>query len=426
MTDTTAGPGAGRLSAAGAAVAGAAMVTNGLAYLLPMLGARHLAAEGLSILATVAALVAIAGVTGVGLQMAVAVHRARHPGAPTNRVTLVTTAVSAAAVVVAAPLMMTALRLSLAVVALVAGTTVAVVLAARWLGELQGEQRFLRLAWAMGVAAAGRYGGMIVALVLGADVVDTLVAGMVTAYLVLPALVWIARPAHHGTPGADGAIGSALRIRQVASAGTAALAMLAVSYADLIFARQLLSPADSGAYAVGTVLTKGALWAPQVIVVLALPRLAVGDNRVRTTVLAIVAACGAVLVAASALAGGLAFRLVGGENYAALGEYAPFFAATGALYALVFAAVNAKIAAGARWPSAPLWVAAGVLAVLTMAVAPRTFQGIMWCALGTAAATALVMVLSLPSASRSAGDGRSSPPDRAGDLPRPAPAAPPV
>lgn len=97
------------------------------------------AAEGLSVLATVAALVAIAGVAGVGLQMAVAVHRARHPGAPTNRVTLVTTAVSAGAVVVAAPLMMTALRLSLTVVALVAGTTVAVVLAARWLGELQGS-----------------------------------------------------------------------------------------------------------------------------------------------------------------------------------------------------------------------------------------------------------------------------------------------
>src|SRR6185312_641544 len=322
MTETTAGPGAGRLSAAGAAVAGAAMVTNGLAYLLPMLGARHLAAEGLSVLATVAALVAIAGVAGVGLQMAVAVHRARHPGAPTNRVTLVTTAVAAGAVVVAAPLMMTALRLSLTVVALVAGTTVAVVLSARWLGELQGEQRFLRLAWAMGVVAAGRYGGMIVALVLGADVVDTLVAGMVTAYLVLPALVWIARPARPASPDGSAAIGAALRIRQVTSAGTAALAMLAVSYADLIFARQLLSPADSGAYAVGTVLTKGALWAPQVIVVLALPRLAVGDNRVRTAVLAIVAACGAVLVAASALAGGLAFRLVGGENYASLGEYA--------------------------------------------------------------------------------------------------------
>ncbi|MFG1742338.1 polysaccharide biosynthesis protein [Micromonospora chalcea] len=421
MTETTAGPGASRLGTAGAAVAGAAMVTNGLAYLLPMLGARYLPVEELSVLATTLALVAIAGVAGVGLQMAVAVHRARHPGAPTHRVSLVTTAVAGGAVVVTAPLVMTALRLSSTVVALVAGTTVAVVLAARWLGELQGEQRFVRLAWAMGVVALGRYGGMIVALVLGADVVVTLLAGMLTAWLVLPVLAWIARP---DRPAGDDAVAT-MRIRQVASAGTAALAMLAVSYADLIFARQLLSPADSGAYAVGTVLTKGALWAPQVIVVLALPRLAVGDNRVRTVVLAIVAACGVVLVAASALAGGFAFRLVGGEDYTSLGRYAPFFAATGALYALIFAAVNAKIAAGARWPSAPLWVAAAVLAVLTTTVAPRTFQGIMWCALATAAGTALVMVFRPPRASRPAAGDRSSPPGPAAALPRPAPAAPP-
>ncbi|MFD6666515.1 polysaccharide biosynthesis protein [Micromonospora chalcea] len=421
MTETTAGPGASRMGTAGAAVAGAAMVTNGLAYLLPMLGARYLPVEELSVLATTLALVAIAGVAGVGLQMAVAVHRARHAGAPTHRVSLVTTAVAGGAVVVTAPVMITGLRLSLSVVALVAGTTVAVVLAARWLGELQGEQRFVRLAWAMGVVALGRYGGMIVALVLGADVVVTLLAGMLTAWLVLPVLAWIARP---DRPAGDDAVAS-MRIRQVASAGTAALAMLAVSYADLIFARQLLSPADSGAYAVGTVLTKGALWAPQVIVVLALPRLAVGDNRVRTVVLAIVAACGVVLVAASALAGGFAFRLVGGEDYTSLGRYAPFFAATGALYALIFAAVNAKIAAGARWPSAPLWVAAAVLAVLTTTVAPRTFQGIMWCALATAAGTALVMVFRPPRASRPAAGDRSSPPGPAAALPRPAPAAPP-
>ncbi|MEV6518976.1 polysaccharide biosynthesis protein [Micromonospora chalcea] len=421
MTETTAGPGASRLGTAGAAVAVAAMATNGLAYLLPMLGARYLPVEELSVLATTLALVAIAGVAGVGLQMAVAVHRARHPGAPTHRVSLVTTAVAGGAVVVTAPLVMTALRLSSTVVALVAGTTVAVVLAARWLGELQGEQRFVRLAWAMGVVALGRYGGMIVALVLGADVVVTLLAGMLTAWLVLPVLAWIARP---DRPAGDDAVAS-MRIRQVASAGTAALAMLAVSYADLIFARQLLSPADSGAYAVGTVLTKGALWAPQVIVVLALPRLAVGDNRVRTVVLSIVAACGVVLVAASALAGGFAFRLVGGEDYTSLGRYAPFFAATGALYALIFAAVNAKIAAGARWPSAPLWVAAAVLAVLTTTVAPRTFQGIMWCALATAAGTALVMVFRPPRPSRPAAGDRSSPPGPATALPRPAPAAPP-
>ncbi|GAB3950635.1 hypothetical protein GCM10027614_51380 [Micromonospora vulcania] len=356
MTETTPGAGPGRLGAAGAAVAAAAMVTNGLAYLLPMLGARKLAVEELSVLATVLALVAIVGVAGVGLQMAVAVHRARHPGAPTNRVALGTAAVAGGAVVVTAPLLMTELHLSLEVMALVAGTTVAVVLAGRWLGELQGEQRFLRLAWAMGVFALGRYAGMSVALVLGASVVDTLLVGLVTTYLVLPVLAWLARR-ETTDENSTAEAGTALRVQQVMSAGTAALAMLVVSYADLIFARQLLTPAESGAYSVGTVLTKGALWAPQVITVLALPRLAVGNNRVRTVVLVIVGSCGALLVTAAALAGDFAFGLAGGAGYASLGEYAPYFAATGALYAVVFAVVNANIAAGTRWPAAPLWVA---------------------------------------------------------------------
>ncbi|WBB65924.1 polysaccharide biosynthesis protein [Micromonospora sp. WMMD812] len=417
MTETTAGPGQGRLGTAGAAVAVAAMATNGLAYLLPMLGARYLRVEELSVLATVLALVAIAGVAGVGLQMAVAVHRARHPAAPTMRVALLTTAVTGGVVVAAAPLVMTTLRLPVTVVALVAGMTVAVVLAGVWLGEVQGAQRFVRLAWAMGVLAVGRYAGMIVGLVLGYGVVDTLLAGLVTVYLALPVVAWIARP-DAGRSTVDGGARTVLRVRQVASAGTAALAMLVVSYADLILARQLLPPADSGTYAVGTVLTKGALWAPQVVTVLALPRLAVGDNRVRTAVLAVVGACGALLVAASTLAGGFAFRLAGGAQYESLGRYAPVFAATGALYALVFAVVNAKIAAGTRWPSAPLWVATGGLVVLTTAVVPRTFAGIMWSALATAAVTALVMVVRMPRATARGDGGRSSRSDPAAD-PRP-------
>ncbi|MFG2011847.1 polysaccharide biosynthesis protein [Micromonospora sp. NPDC048868] len=408
MTETTSEPGMGRLGAAGASVAVAAMVTNGLAYLVPMLGARHLAVEELSVLATVLALVAIVGVTGTGLQMAVAVHRARHPGAPTTRATLVTTAVTGVALVAAAPLLMITLRLSAQVVALAVAMTVPVVLAGGWLGELQGDQRFHRLASGMGLLAVGRYAGMVVALVLGADVVGTLLAGVATGCLALPVLAWIARPTPRRTAAAGGAAGTTLRIRQILSAGTAALAMLVVSYADLIFARQLLPAAESGAYAVGTVLTKGALWAPQVITVLALPRLAAGSGRARTVALAVVGACGAGLVGASALAGGLAFRLAGGGDYAQLGEHAPYFAATGSLYALVFVLVNAKIAAGTRWPSAPLWAATAGLAVLALLVAPRTFEGIMYSAVAAAAFTLLVTLLSSPPARSAAGGGRSS------------------
>ncbi|HWS36893.1 MAG TPA: hypothetical protein VN408_29650 [Actinoplanes sp.] len=171
--------------------------------------------------------------------------------------------------------------------------------------------------------------------------------------------------------------------RQVFTACSAALAMLVVSYADLLLARALLPAAASGAYAVGTVLTKGAIWAPQVVSVLALPRLAHGSRRALLIAIGLVTASGTILVTASALAGGLAFGAAGGPGYVHLGRYAPVFAATGALYALVYVLINAQVAAGAKWPSAPLWAGTGVLVLATLIV-PHTFVAIMWAALGTA------------------------------------------
>ncbi|QOC89829.1 hypothetical protein [Micromonospora craniellae] len=108
-----------------------------------------------------------------------------------------------------------------------------------------------------------------------------------------------------------------------------------ISYADLLLARQLLPAADSGAYAVGAVLAKGALWAPQVVTLLVLPRLARGDRRARVVALGLILVCGAALVAAAAVGGEVAFHLAGGTDYRHLAGSAPLFAATGALYAVV-------------------------------------------------------------------------------------------
>jgi hypothetical protein len=376
-----------RIGAAGAAVAVAGALTNALGYLAPVLGARELSASDLGALATVLAIAAIVGVPGLGLQIAVAVHRARRPGATTGRIPWLTAAVCVGAVVALAPVADALLDLPAVVTLLLAAYTGAIVVAGRWLGELQGDERFLRLALGMAVLAAGRYGGLIAGLLLGAGLTGSVLLGTATALVIPPVLAVITRsePAQAG----DGGIS----VRQVISACSATLAMLVVSYADLILARHLLPAAASGAYAVGTVLTKGAIWAPQVVWVMALPRLAQGSRRTLVIAVALVASCGAVLVAASAMAGGLAFRLAGGPDYVQLGRYAPVFALTGALYALVFVVVNAHVAAGARWPSGPLWIACLALVVVAEWVVPHTFPAIMWCAAATAASTLALSTL---------------------------------
>ncbi|MFG2103972.1 polysaccharide biosynthesis protein [Micromonospora echinaurantiaca] len=413
MTQTTSrDAGAARLGAAGVAVTAATMLTNALAYLVPVFGARRLTAGDLGALATVLALGAIAAVPGFGLQIAVAAHRARWGASGTARLGVRTAAVSAVVTLAAAPVLGVALRLPVALTLLLAASTFATVLAGRWLGELQGDQRFLRLAGAMSALAAGRYGGLVVGLVLDRGPVGALLFGTITGFLVLPLLARLARPATgptpatgaaHGTgaaPGTGATLGAAaggpagdasLTGRHVLTACGASLAMLVISYADLILARQLLPPDGSGGYAVGAVLTKGALWAPQVVTVLVLPRLARGDRRARALALAVILACGATLVTAAAVAGDLAFRLAGGADYLHLAGEAPLFAATGALYAVVFMLVNDRVAAGGRWPAAPLWVATAGLAAAALLVAPRTVAGVLTTALVTAAVTAAVM-----------------------------------
>lgn len=376
------------IGVAGAAVAVAGAVTSALGYLVPVLGARRLSAGDLGAIATVLAIAAITSVPGTGLQIAVAVHRARHPGATAGRAGWLTAAVCASAVALLAPVAGPLLDLPTTVTLLLAVYTGVIVLAGRWLGELQGDERFLRLALGMAILAAGRYGGLIAGLLLGAGLTGSVLVGTALAILILPALAVLSRRPT-ARPGDSG-----ITARQVFTACSAMLAMLAVSYADLILARDLLPAGTSGAYAVGTVLTKGALWAPQVVTVLALPRLAQGSRRALVIALGLVAGSGAVLILASVVAGGVAFRLAGGPDYVGLGRYAPVFATVGALYALVFVLVNARVASGARWPSAPLWAAVVALVVAAEWLVPHTFPAIMWCAAGTAAlalaATALV------------------------------------
>jgi hypothetical protein len=367
-----------RIGIAGTAVAVAGAVTNALGYLVPVLGARRLSAPDLGALATVLAIAAIAGVPGTGLQIAVAVHRARHPGAAAGRIGWLTAVVCAAVVASLAPVSESVLDLPPVVLLLLAVYTGATVVAGRWLGQLQGDSRFLRLALCMAVLAVGRYGGFVLGLALGAGLTGSVLIGTMTASAVPVVLAVL-----HRSP--TGSSDDGITARQVTTACSATLAMLAVSYADLILARHLLPASTSGAYAVGTVLTKGALWAPQVVTVLALPRLAQGSRRALLIAAGLVAGCGAVLVTASALAGGLAFRLAGGSGYTELGRYAPVFALTGALYAVLFVLVNAQVAAGARWPSAPLWAATATLVAAAEWVVPHSFAAIMWCAAGTAA-----------------------------------------
>ena len=405
---TARGARTGGLGPAGVAVAAAGAAVNALAFVVPVLGARMLSAADLSALAAVLALGAIASVPGLGLQAALAVRWARDGRVPSaGRAAAVTAALTGGAILLAVPVISASLRLSPALPVLLTVMTVAVVLASRWLGELQGRQRFVALSFGLLLLGVGRYAGVIIGLWMGLGVVGSFVLGATVAWLALPVLALVTRGRRAAAGRITGAVdiddrasveagtrgGGASLGRDITAAGGATLAMLAVSYADLILARHLLAPAQAGEYAVGSILTKGALWAPQVVTILALPRIAQGSRRALLLALGVVAACGAVLVTASLLAGGLATGLAGGPGYAGLGRYAPGFAAVGAFYAIVFVFVNAEIAARVRFPALPLWIALISLATAAQLLNPPSVAGILRVSLITAALTTVAMAI---------------------------------
>ena len=374
---------------AGAMVGAAGVAVNLLAVAVPVVAARPLAADEFGAFAALLAVGTVAAVVGVALQTALAVKWARHDHVEgANRLSLLTAGTTTVALMLAAPLLSVGLRLPAGQTLLLALLTCPVVLAGRWLGELQGRQRYGRLAIGMVLLGVGRYGGMLAALAAGLGVTATLAVGAVAAWASMALIAWFT--------GRDGPAAStepvqervaALEVLRVAGA---TVAMLTMSYADLILARALLSDDDAGSYAVGSLLTKGALWAPGVLTVLALPLFAQArHNAVRIT-LAATAACGAVLVGASAFAGGLAMRLAGGADYAQLGPYAAAFATVGALYALVFVIVNAEIAKLGRRPALTLWAGLAGIATVAALTRPSTVGGVLTLAVGTAGVTLAV------------------------------------
>jgi O-antigen/teichoic acid export membrane protein len=388
---------------AGAVVAAASVTVNALAFVVPVLAARLLSAAELSALAALLALSAVASVVGVGLQTALAVRWAKQDtvrGA--GRVSMFTAAAASGALLLAVPVLAASLNLPAIQPVLLAVLTFPVVLAGRWLGELQGRRRYGRLAGGLVLLGLGRFAGMLGALLAGAGVTASVAVGAVGAFASIVAIAALAGhgPRHvlerwnsRGLTSAGSADGSPERVgwREVLRASGAAIAMLAVSYGDLLLARAVLPEAEAGAYAVGSILTKGAIWAPSALTVLALPAFAQARRHAVRITLICTAACGLLLVTASALFSDLAVGLAGGEEYAHIAPYAASFAIVGALYALVYVFVNAEIAALARRPAIWLWVGLGGLGTATALVRPSTVGGVLTLSMITATLTTAAM-----------------------------------
>jgi hypothetical protein len=319
--------------AGGISYAVASAVANGLGYLLALGAARLLTEDEFGALGAVLALAIIGYVPGMALQV---VHGrwtatgtgpalGRHRGAVLTGAALLVVC-SAAAVPLdgwldlGGPATLLLLGLALAPGAVAASLQ----------GDLLGRQRYHALSGLLVLYAALRVAGGLAGAALGWGTPGVMAGVAAAAWVVLAAAAAIAGPL-------DLRWGSPLPLREYTAAVAGIAGLLVLANVDVVLARRVLDPADSGAYALGSLFSKAAFWAPQFLSLLVVPRLARAETRARTLRLSFLAVAGlglAVVLLAWAFGPELV-QLTSGGGYLAAGESAGLFAAYGALLALL-------------------------------------------------------------------------------------------
>jgi O-antigen/teichoic acid export membrane protein len=297
---------------------------------------------------------------------------------------------------------------SVAGVVLVAATIPATAVLGTAMGVAQGRRDFRRLALLIFLATGGRsVGGLI-----GLFVRHTTTA-VLSGVLVGTAAVALAVGSRAG--GFDRRRAALLdRARagvviETLHAAHAHGSFLLLTSLDVLLARHVLSAKQAGVYAVGSVITRAALWLPQSVVVLMFASLA-EKHRHRSTArraTIVVAVLGVVMVVGAAALGPLVITIVGGSKYHQLDGVAWLFAVLGALLALVQLAILAGLAQRRVGRAALLWltIAADVAVVLATSAHATPTRLVSTLVLVTTATAAVAVLVTLRQAVAPDGHG---------------------
>jgi len=228
------------------------------------------------------------------------------------------------------------------------------------IGIAQGRQHHHQTAVALLLIGGGRAVGGLIAVLLVPSV-TSIALGLLLGIAGGVALTWVLVHRDLGSP--DPAARSVLL--QTAHASHNLLALYALTNLDILLARIVLTPAESGFYGVGVLMAKIAFFIPSSIVVVFYPRMA-GPHRHRIILASAVLtlAIGTVLTAVVAVEGGLAAAFLGGAQYTEIGGWLWLFSLAGTLFAVVQVAVYARLAIRDETAVYVVWAAVALLAVV--------------------------------------------------------------
>lgn len=389
-------------------------VTN---YGFTLLAARMLGPAQYGAVAALMGLMLVLNVIALGLQAAAARRISRRPDlAEEVRRSVVGAAWRAGVVLclltlLSFPLLVSLLRLDgVTPVLLLALSCIPLTIMGGQAGILQGERRWLALALLYVGVGVGRLGFGFLGMWWRDDVLGAMV-GVTIGALVPISVGWVAirlRPTVQGDApvlpervvgGAEGEADvfepavpppPSRVLVEVLHNSHALLAFFALTNADVILVRSLLSSEVSGWYAGGLILAKAVLFLPQFVVVIAFPEMADPEQRRRMelSALGVVLAIGALATALAYIFGSYAVLFVGGEAYSALEPTIWAFAAIGTLWAMEQLMVYSTVARQSRRAVAVIW--AGLVLLVVGAQTVSTMTNLLWLV-----ATVHVVVLGL-------------------------------
>lgn len=221
-------------------------------------------------------------------------------------------------------------------------------------GIAQGQERWGALTAIYLANGFGRLIGGTVGLLVSATPTSAMVGLAIGSWLpVLAGARLLMGHGHSSQP-----ISRRPLLREALLSTHALLAYLVLSNMDSLIARNRLDEHDSGLYASGLILAKAALFFPQFVSVVLFPHLARATTpHARLRAVSLVAAFGALAVAATAILPKVALILVGGDEYAEITDRLWLFAVAGSCLAIVHLLVFDALARHAHGIVVMIWAA---------------------------------------------------------------------
>jgi len=363
-----------------AVIAVAIGVMNITTYGFTIIAAHTIGKDAYGAFSALMGALLVISVLSLGLQATGARRIAAHPGqvVAIEQIVLGVGLRSALALggicLVLAPVLNEVLRLhSLPTALLVCVAAVPMTYMGAQSGVLQGERRWEPLALVYLSAGLGR-------IVIGTALI-TVRPGEFSAMLGValgcwvPVLVgWVAlrrpRVEHlhaEGHPGLD-------LMKEVGTSSQALLAFFALSNADILIARAVMSESEAGLYASGLIMVKAILFFPQFVVVIAFPSMSEQGASRRTLAMALTvsAAIGSLGVLATLVLPDLALLFVGGDEFSAIKDDLWKFAIVGTLLAMLQLLVYSALARRQGRAVIIIWTALAVLIAVALSMSMAT------------------------------------------------------